>query len=157
MRSGQRFALLLSAGAGIGIAIFGVLVYRAVTVEHLEAKEARQRFAAIRATLGSVPSLLTLDDAGNVVRRAGPPPAGASRPTRLAVVVYQADAGRLVSADVPFWFFKLKGPAAQYAFQGTGLDFKRLRITAADLEPYGPAVVIDHTRPSGDRLLVWTE
>jgi hypothetical protein len=73
------------------------------------------------------------------------------------VLAYQAGEQRLVAADVPFWFFRLKGPAAQYALSGTGLDLKRLGITAADLERHGPAVVIDHTRPNGDRLLVWTE
>lgn len=76
---------------------------------------------------------------------------------RFRVLVYQSAEERLVAADVPFWFFKLKGAAAQYAVRGTGLDLERLRITGADLERYEPSVVIDHVRPNGDRLLVWTE
>ena len=61
------------------------------------------------------------------------------------------------AASVPFWFLKLKGPAAQMALRGTGLDLEYLGLAAGDLERYGPALVIDHTRPSGDRLLVWTQ
>ncbi|MEX2271757.1 MAG: hypothetical protein WD690_09815 [Vicinamibacterales bacterium] len=47
--------------------------------------------------------------------------------------------------------------AAQFLVRGTGLDLERQQISARDLERYGPSVVIDHTRPNGDRLLVWTE
>ena len=101
--------------------------------------------------------LLTLDDAGRVVRRQEPPASGRSRPTRLGVLAYRARDQRLVTADVPFWFFRLKGPAAQFAVRGTGLDLERLQITPADLERHGPAVVIDHTNRDGDRLLVWAE
>jgi hypothetical protein len=64
---------------------------------------------------------------------------------------------RLVRADVPFWYLKMKGPAVQYLVRGTGLDLQRLGITAADLERYGAAVVLDETNANGDRLLVWTE
>ena len=157
MKRGGVIATVIAVGAAGGLLIFGVLVSRAVTVERAEAPEALRRFTAVRSALGPAAPLLTLDEAGRVVRRAGPPPAAAVRLTRLGVLTYQAEQRRLVSADVPFWFFKLKGPAAQYAVRGTGLDFKRLQITPSDLERHGPALVIDHTRPNGDRLLVWTE
>ena len=157
MIRGRTVLMTLGVGALVGFTIFGVLVSRAVTVEQADAPEALRRFAAVRSALGQSPPLLTLDESGNVTRRAEPPGTFPVRPHRLAVLTYQAGERRLVSADVPFWFFKLKGPAAQYAVRGTGLDFTRLQITAADLERHGPAVVIDHTRANGDRLLVWTE
>lgn len=149
--------VVLVIAALAGFAIFGMLAWRAVTVEEADAPEALRRFSEIRARLGGGEPLLTLDQAGNVVRRAEPP-ARAPRPLRrLAVLAYQSGDERLVTADVPFWFFRLKGPAAQYLVRGTGLDLERLEITAADLERYDPSVVIDHARPNGDRLLVWTE
>lgn len=153
----RRVLLALLAGAVVGFAIFGLLAYRAVSVEEAAAPEALRRFESIRAALGGRPPLIALDDAGNVVRRAAP---GATSPrpvSRLGVLAYQAGGQRLVTADVPMWFFKLKGPAAQYLVRGTGLDLERLQITASDLERHGPSVVIDHARTSGDRLLVWTE
>jgi hypothetical protein len=150
-------ALTLLAGAAVGFTIFGVLAYRATTVEQSDAPEALRRFAAIRASAGGGAPLLTLDDQGRVTRRQDPPSGGRPRPARLGVLAYRAADQRLVTVDMPFWFFKLKGPAAQFAVRGTGLDLQRLQITAADLERYGPAVVIDHAAGSGDRLLVWTE
>lgn len=157
MIRGRTVMMTLGVGALAGFTIFGVLVSRAVTVERADAPEALRRFREVRAALGQSPPLLTLDESGNVTRRTEPPGTFPVRPRRLAVLTYQSEERRLVSADVPFWLFKLKGPAAQYAVRGTGLDFKRLQITAADLERHGRAITIDHTRANGDRLLVWTE
>jgi hypothetical protein len=154
---GRLVALVVAGGAAAGVVVFGVLVSRAVTVEQAEAPEALRRFAAVRSSLRGTTPLLALDEAGTVVRRTDPPSVSPVRLTRLAVLTYQVNARRLVSADVPFWFLKLKGPAAQVALRGTGLDLTRLGITPADLERYGPSLVIDHTRPGGDRLLVWTK
>lgn len=156
-QTSRRLLIALLVGGVIGLATLGILAYRAITVEQASAPEALRRFNEIRSRLGSSAPLLTLDDAGNVVRRAEPP-ATARRPIRrFRVLTYQADDERLVAADVPFWFFKIKGTAAQYAVRGTGLDLERLRITGADLQRYEPSVVIDHIRQNGDRLLVWTE
>lgn len=157
IRRGVALALALGAGAIAGFTIFGVLTYRAVTVEQADAAAALRRFAAIRAATGGGAPLLTLDQTGRVARRQEPPAGGRARPTRLGVVAYRAHEQRLVTADIPFWFFKLKGPAAQFAVRGTGLDFERLQITAADLERHGPAVIVDHAYADGNRLLVWTE
>jgi hypothetical protein len=154
---GRVLVLALAAGALIGFTIFGVLVYRAVTVEQADAPAALRRFAAIRAAVGAGAPLLTLDEAGRVTRRADPPASERARPTRLGVLAYRAHDERLIAVDIPFWFFKLKGPAAQFAVRGTGLDLERLQITAADLELHGPSVVIDQSSTTGDRLLVWTE
>lgn len=76
---------------------------------------------------------------------------------RLNALAYQADGQRLIAANAPFWFFRLKGPAAQLALSDTGLDLGRLGLTAAELQRFGPALLIDHKRANGDRLLVWTE
>ncbi len=157
LRRSGVLAMVVAVGAGVGLTVFGILAYRAVTVERADAPEALRRFAAIRATVGGAAPLLMLDGAGRVARRQEPPAGPRARPARLGVLAYRARDQRLLTADVPFWFFKLKGPAAQFAVRGTGLDLERLQITAADLERYGPAVVIDHTNRDGDRLLVWTE
>jgi len=153
----RRVLLLLFLGALIGFGIFAVLAWRAVDVERADAPEALRRFTTIRSALGGRPPLLTLDDAGNVVRRAEPPAREPPALSRMAVLAYQANEQRLVSADVPYWFFRMKTPPTQFLVRGTGLDLERLGITAADLAKFGPSVVIDHARANGDRLLVWTE
>ncbi len=153
----KKVLLYVVAAAGVGWAVFGVLVYRAVDVETIARPEALRRFEQARSVFAGRPPLLALDDAGNVMRREEP---AAQRPRevrRLGVLAYQADRQRLIAVDVPFWFFKIKGPAAQFALRDTGFDLARLRLTARDLERHGPALVIDQARADGSRLLVWTE
>ena len=153
----RAVSLVVAAAAAIGLLVFGTLVYRAVDVEQASAPEALRRFERVRSAFAGRQPLLTLDDSGNVIRREEPA-RPASGPIRtLNAVAYQADRQRLVTANVPFWFFRIKGPAAQLALRNTGLDLGSLRLTAADLERHGPALVIDRARVNGDRLLVWTE
>lgn len=153
-----RLILFVLGGAAVlGLGIFGVMVYRAVTIERVVPTEALRRIDAVRAALPSGSPVVTLDPGGNVVRRQEPRTSAPMPLRRLSVLAYRADAQRLLSADVPFWFLTIKGPAARYAFRDTGFDLDRLGITPADLERHGPSVVIDHVQPNGDRLLVWTE
>jgi hypothetical protein len=153
----RRLLIAFVSAAAVGLAVFGIFTYRSVTIERAPVSEALRRFTDVRNALGGRSPLLTLDDAGNVVRRQDPPTAVRRTIRRFRALAYRAAEETLVTVDVPFWFFKIKGTAAQYAVRGTGLDLERLRITGADLERYEPAVVIDHLRPNGDRLLVWTE
>lgn len=153
----RRVVLAFLAAAIVAIAVFGFLASRAVTVEDASAPEALRRFESIRAALGGREPLIGLDEAGNVIRRASPPLTTSRAVTDLRVLAYQAGEERLVTADVPMWFFRMKGPPTQFLVRGTGLDLERLQITAAHLERFDPSVVIDHARANGDRLLVWTE
>jgi hypothetical protein len=152
-----RIVLFMFVGAGVGVSIFGVLVWRSVTIERAEGNEMTRRFSAVRTGLPSTAPLVDIDDAGRVLEMR-PVPAGTPRPiARLKALAWRAAEQRLVSAEAPFWFFKLKGPAARYALNGTGFDLDRLHLTPGDLERFGPGAIIDHTSRDGSRLLVWTE
>ena len=149
----RLLAWVALAGAG-GIAIFGLLAWRSVAVEQADPDQALGRFTAVRDRFAGTEPMLRVDAAGHVTRR--PPPADEiAAPRQLHVLAYRRP--ELVRADVPLWFLRAKGPALQYALRGTGVDLKRLGVTAADLQRYGPCLVLDEARANGDRLLVWTE
>jgi hypothetical protein len=151
-----KIGLLLLACAVAGVSIFGVMVWRSLTIERAARNEVERRFSAARAGLPSTAPLVEIDDAGHVIRMTSL--ASARRPiSRLKALAWRPAEQHLVSADTPFWFFRLKGPAARYALSGTGLDLDRLQLTPGDLERFGPAVIVDHTSRDGSRLLLWTE
>jgi hypothetical protein len=158
--SGSRRPSLLwwfAVPAAIGLGVFAFLAWRSVTVEQAAPDQALHRFTEVRNALAVTEPMLRVDAAGQITRRGQPAGREAAHPTRLRALAYRAPEHRLVRADVPFWFFKIKGPAAQYALRGTGLDMDRLGVTPADLERCGVCLVLDETRTNGDRLLVWTE
>jgi hypothetical protein len=140
-----------------GIVVFGVLAWRAITVEGASRAGAERRIASVRAGLRSKMPLIDIDDQGSALRVASTGEGPAQPVKRLKALAWRAADQRLVSADIPFWFFKLKGPAARYALAETGFDLTRLGLTPADIERVGPAVIVDHASRDGSRLLVWTE
>ena len=150
-------ALVLVMCALIGLAVFALLARQAVTVEDGTRADAERRIAGIRAGLPSKAPLVEIDDEGRLARMAATSEATGRQIARLRALVWRASDRRLVSVDSPFWFVKLKGPAAAYVLQGTGLDLDRLGLTPADLERFGPAVIVDHTSRDGSRLLMWTQ
>ena len=153
----SRFLALFLLAAAAGFAIFGIMVWRAVDVVDAAPADAAVEFDRVRARFGEEPPLLTIDAEEKILRRDAAPRSPAAPATRLRVLSYRAAAGRLTRANAALWFLKIKGPAAQMILRDTGLDLEELRLTAADLERLGPAVILDRASASGDRLLMWTE
>jgi hypothetical protein len=152
----SRFLLLFAAAALAGMTVFAVLARRAVTVEKSSAGDAERQFAAVRERFGDLAPLLADDGTGHLARRDREPPVSPRPIARIRVMQFTAADGRLIRADVPFWFFELKAPAAQFFVRGTDLDLNELGLTASDLSREGPTLILDARQEDGDRLLVWT-
>jgi hypothetical protein len=148
--------------AGLVVAATGGLLFsgwawtRWVDMERVGPEAAARAFEAARAPRQGRPPLVTFGESGATVRREREerPPV---RVSVLRVLFYQPAEERLVRAEVPMWFLKMKGPGARYALHGTGVDLDALGLTPADLERHGPGLVLDHAASSGEPLLVWTE
>jgi hypothetical protein len=140
----------------IGFAVFGLLAWRSVKVERAEPDDALNRFEQVRRQFSSTEPILRVDPNGRTLRQPSSPNP-LPPPNRLHVLAYRAANRRLVRADVPFWFVKIKGPAMQYVLDDTGFDLERLGITPTELERYGQVLILDEARENGDRLLVWTQ
>jgi hypothetical protein len=146
-----------------GISVFLALAWNATTITETDRQGADRRAEIVRQRYPGRESLLTLSSDGAFERR---DPAPAARPgavTHLFVLAYGVREQRLVEVDIPFWFYKMKAPAAGFALNLTGIanlttfDLDDLGVTAADLERFGPGLVVDVDGPDGERLLIWTE
>jgi hypothetical protein len=157
MTHGARLGVaVFGAAAVLGVAVFGVLAWRSVTVVQMDVGGALNQFEDAQRRVPSTPPLVQRDASGNFVRRESEPTTSRAA-TQLHALAYYVGGQRLVRADVPLWFFKVKGPAVRYALRDTGFDLDALNLTATDLERAGARVILDETWSSGDRLLVWTE
>jgi hypothetical protein len=145
----------LGVAALIGLAVSGTLLWRTVSIEPLTSAHAHERFEAIRATFPLAIPLVHRDESGRFVRTEASGRDAWSPARRLYVFAYHASTGRLVSADVPIWFIRIKGPAAALVLRDTGFDLDVLGLTAADLERSGAGLVLDEIRGE-DALLAWT-
>ena len=153
----SRFLIWLMAAAVCGIGVFALLVWQAVEVLDAGPADAARAFEEARAPFGDQPALLSRQPDGTLVRRDRQPPDAPAVVAHIRVLSYQSASRRLTRADVPFWFFKLKSPAAQFFVRDTGLDLSTLGLTAADLEREGPTLILDETGHAGYQWLVWSD
>jgi hypothetical protein len=153
----RRLLLLLGAAGVAGIGVFGVMLWQATTVERRDGADAARAFDRARAGLGRTQPIVETGADGVVRRVLDPPGDPGGRVTTLRVLAFRASAERLVAVEIPFWFVRLKGPAIRIPLRDTGFDLDRLGISPAELQRYGPGLVLDERRLSGDRVLVWTE
>jgi len=151
----SRALIGLAVAALGGVAVFAGLAWRAVSVVQTDANGSQNSFQEALASVPSQQPLVQRDAQGHFVRNLDGGPVGPPA-TQLHVLAYYADGQRLVRADVPLLFLKVKGPAIGYALRGTGFDLETLGLTAGELESAGSRVVLDEMRTMGDRLLVWT-
>lgn len=159
----------------VGIVVVGILCLIALAAAglwfaktHIQVQQATtatisQEFDEVRARFASQKPLIELDDRGRFVRANTDRPAGSPRPDAMHVMVFSAKDDKVVRMSIPFWLLRLKGPGSRIALGGQidlgngDLDLKRMNITVEDLERYGPTLIIDHSTPRGDRVLVWSQ
>ena len=151
-----RWIATVALAALAGVALFGGMLWRGVTIETRASARAHERFDTIRAMFPSAIPLVRRDESGRFVRTEASGHVGSTSARRLHVMAYHASTDRLVSADVPIWLIRIKGPAAAFALRGTGFDIEALGLTASDLERAGACLVLDESRGE-DALLAWTQ
>lgn len=153
----RRILIAFIVAAVAGVSVFLTMAWNATTIEDAPVDAATARFGDVRRAFGDDEPLLVRRQDGSVVKRPTPPPRNSDTIEHLFVMAYDASTQRLIEVDVPFWFFKLKAPAAQFLVRGTGLDLNELGISGAELEAQGSCIVLDESTADGSRLLVWTE
>ncbi len=128
---------------------------------------AGDRFAEVRGRFaGRQPIVEITEDDHAVVRKAGTlqaagGPAAPAPLKNLNVLVYDQDEERMIEVTVPFWLLRVM-PSGRFAINDdrVRIDSERLHLTVADLERYGPALVLDHQELRGRntaQVLVWTD
>jgi hypothetical protein len=141
----------------IAFAAFGLyFVSRNLEMERATTTEAGHSFDAVRARFKE-PPIVVLDHRERVTLSRRPPDRQVGeKPAVMHVMAYDSDDSRIVRVTIPFWMLRLGREKIRL---GTGhdLEFEQLKLTAEELERYGPALLLDHRGKDGQRVLVWTQ
>lgn len=151
--------LLVFAGiaAAIAIAVWfqqNVRIEEQVSPQTVDTAftEVRQQFA------GRAPILEVVDGRPAFVGGQPPPPPASPAPVSdLHVLAWDARDEHLARVAIPFWILRFQSGPVQFGRYASGLDDRGVNLSAADLERYGPGILIDIDTPRGDRVLVWTQ
>jgi hypothetical protein len=147
--------LAILAMAGVGIYFFS----QHVTTRAVSPAAAARDFDQVRARFTGQKPLIELDRRGRFLKSnpERPDQPTASRPEQLYVLAFDPDDGRIVRLSIPFWILRLKMGHRTIDFNGNRMDLEDLRLTIDDLERFGPTLIMDHSTPDGDRVLVWSQ
>ena len=85
------------------------------------------------------------------------PPANPKPPESINVMAFDPDEGKIVRVSIPFWIVRMKMRGATIDLNGKHMNLEDLRLTAEDLERFGPTLIVDHQNTTGERVLVWSE
>ena len=154
----------------IGVAVVCILGLVAIAAigfyfvsQHIETKPATAataatEFDAVKAGFPGQAPLIELDANGKFLRAHTdrPAPAHAPVPDDLHLLAFDPSDGRIVRFSIPFWLLRRR-TGATIDLNGNRMDLEDLRLTVEDLERYGPAVIVDHQAPDGERVLVWSK
>ena len=152
-----------------GVAVFAVFVAICAVVvgvvwfrDHLSIEEASDTgaeaaFEAVRQQYTARAPLLEMH--GTSPPRSNPPPPDAPRIalSTLHVLAWDAGDARLARFEIPFWFLRLKEGPIRFGNYASGLDELKITLTVAEMERYGPGILMDISRTGRDRALLWAD
>src|SRR5689334_19246083 len=141
--------------AGLGLYFFS----QHVQTRSASPANAAHEFEQVKHRFGEQKPLIELDERGHYLRSHTDrtPPPNAKAPESINVMAFDPDDGRIVRLSIPFWLVRMKMRGATIDLNGNHMDLEDLRLTAEDLERFGPTLIVDHKNASGERVLVWSQ
>jgi hypothetical protein len=160
MRTRARVALwVLGIGSVALLAVAGlaaVMVLRNAEIVPSAEHQAVIEFERVRSQFPQRPPLVELTTPRQGAIRVNRPPASAERRhvDAFHILVWSPASNKLVRTSAPIWLMRL---SLQNLLSTLGRGGGPWNLTVADVERYGPGLVLDVNPPGGDRVLVWVE
>ena len=143
---------------GISAVVLGVAWFREhLSIEAASHSGAEAAFQEVRQRYAAKAPLLEMH--GTSTARRSWPPADAPRInlSTLHVLAWDAHDEKLARFEIPFWLLRLKETPIRFGTYASGLDELKITLTAAEIERYGPGIIMDISREGRDRALLWVE
>lgn len=151
------FTVLIGVGL-LGVA--GFVIYQQFAFQSLPATErsAEQKFEEVAKRFAGQEPFLVLEDGEPVVNKA-PAHRKPARIEALHVMVWDPADERVVSLNIPFWLIRMtSGRPIKLSTGGHDSEgLPHLKITADDLERFGPGLILLHRARHGERVIVWAQ
>jgi hypothetical protein len=158
MRKWVKVTLSLAAVGLLGFMILAGVgtyyVFRHFDSRNATEAETKPDFDAVRAKFpGRQPlvEIRNLQSADVMVHRTTHP--SGVRAKTVHILAWNEEDLELVRTDVPVWLMKF---SSINVLSHLGIAPEKFRLTADDLERYGPGIVVDFKKP-GNQVLVWLE
>ena len=148
--------VLLVVLALVGLGVTGAYF----VMRHMETRasgepEAVRAIDAVKARFGTRPPLIEIADPRRAdIRINRSADASSARVDTIHIMNWKSDTGELSSTDVPLWLMRF---SSVNILSQLGIAPPQFRLTVADIERYGPGIVVDYAAQGTTRVLVWVD
>jgi hypothetical protein len=158
MRTWVKATLGGVALIAVALAVLGgtaaYFVLRHLDTRPASEAEAVQVIDSVKAHFGSRAPLVEIDPQNADIRINRPAEASASRVATIHVISWKTDTGALSRTDIPLWLMRFS--TLNIASQ-LGIAPEKFRLTVADVQRYGPGVIVDYSLEKAFRVFVWVD
>jgi hypothetical protein len=145
-------SVILVVGAGVWI--FTSLVEN----EAMNETEATKTLEEIRARFSGVTPVIELRPTGATLLRKPPDEKPTGELKTLHVIRWNVQDERLTRVDVPFAILRMRDGLFRVQFDREAGGVKpSTSLRVADVERYGPTLLMDDALPDGGRLVMWSD
>jgi len=117
--------------------------------------EAIREIDAVKARFGPRPPLVEIVDPRTAdIRINRPVEPSPSRVDTVHLMNWKAETGELTRAEVPLWLMRF---SSLNIASRLGIAPARFRLTVADIQRYGPGIVVDYSSQKEFRVLIWVD
>jgi hypothetical protein len=74
--------------------------------------------------------------------------------SEVHVLAWDPGEGAVATVTIPLWLLRLKSGPIEFGEYVSGFDDSGVRLEVEDLERYGPGIVFEYERGSGERVLL---
>jgi hypothetical protein len=152
---------IVAIGAALALVIGGaaaIVVVRHTTITVSQGQEADNAFETARARFPVRLPLVQIVDPGPIMMDVRLNKAPGSAPRQhlqdFHVLAWDSRSGKLVRSRAPVWWMNF---SAENVLANLGVPMGGLTLTVADVERYGPGIIVDFAPPGGGRVLVWVQ
>ncbi|RPJ85563.1 MAG: hypothetical protein EHM13_00615 [Acidobacteria bacterium] len=145
------------------IATIGFIAYRQFDVQTVETANPDQEFDKVLARFEGQQPLIEVDPEGGTAEiHRERQRQSSTNLSNIHVLVWDPSEEKVRRFSMPFWLMRLtggKGVSVNEGDAGDGFTFGKvkMKITAADLEKFGPGLILNFEDRGGERVIVWTE
>lgn len=142
-------ALALAALGGTG----AYFVLRHMETKASAESEAVQAIEAVKGRFGVRPPLLEIVDPQRADIRINRSVDASQTPvTTIHVINWKSDTHELMRTEMPLWLMRF---SSVNILSQLGVAPARFRLTVADIQRYGPGIIVDYGSRGTSRVLVW--
>jgi tetratricopeptide (TPR) repeat protein len=145
--------LLLVAGAGV------YYVSRHISMQQMSSPTALRTFDEARGRFEGGQPLIEVDnlERARETRPIAQLPTSPVKPTEMRILAWDPEDQQLAQITLPFWLLRFGRQRIEVLDRREGFDLEQMPFDVPELERIGPALVLDHRSPDGERVLIWTQ